>query len=330
MTPLLLEIFHETHFHYSGPVRESVMEVWMQPRSTQTQRLVGYELETTPRAKFFVYADWLGNSVYHFDVPGSHTDLTVRATSTVETRPPEALPASLSHEEWDRLHGSWVTDKYWDFLRPSRFVEDSSHLEKFLEERAIERAFDPLTALRALNTAIYGAFEYTPGFTAADSPIDAALAHRRGVCQDFAHIMLAVCRHWGIPARYVSGYLFHGINDKERSTPDATHAWVECFLPSLGWIGFDPTNDVIAAERHVSVAVGRDYADCPPTRGVYKGDVSAALDVAVLVRPARHAAANPDFMRLVRPPRSPTALFTKKPATTAASVAAQQQQQQQQ
>jgi len=327
---MMLEIFHETRFIYSDPVRESVMELWMQPRSTQTQRLVGFEMECQPRAKFFMYSDWLSNSVYHYDVPASHKELVIRAISTIETKPTEIWPTALGHEEWDRLRSDWLTEKYWDFLRPSRFVEDDSLLQRFIQERSIESAFDPLTAVRALNTAIYGAFDYTPGFTAADSPIDAALANRKGVCQDFAHIMIAVCRHWGIPARYVSGYLYHGDNARERSTPDATHAWVECFLPSLGWIGFDPTNDILANERHISVAVGRDYSDVPPTRGVFKGEAESKLEVAVMVRPARHSVPAPDFMRLASQARGPSPLFVKKEKTNNILLALQQQQQQQQ
>jgi transglutaminase-like putative cysteine protease len=113
--------------------------------------------------------------------------------------------------------------------------------------------------------------------------------------------MLAVCRSWGLPARYVSGYLFTDRAGGDRSDPDATHAWVEVFLPSLRWVGFDPTNNMQAGERHVSVAIGRDYSDVPPSRGVYKGDEDSQLVVGVNVRRARAAAAEPEFMRLEKP-----------------------------
>ena len=131
-------------------------------------------------------------------------------------------------------------------------------------------------------------FEYKPRSTRVDSPIDEALEARRGVCQDFAHIFIALARPLGIPTRYVSGYLYRDAASHDRSTDGATHAWVEAFLPEIGWIGFDPTNNLIAQDRHIRVAVGRDYADVPPTRGVYKGvtAVRSELGVAVQVGPA--------------------------------------------
>jgi transglutaminase-like putative cysteine protease len=139
---------------------------------------------------------------------------------------------------------------------------------------------------------IYARFEYSPKSTRVDSPIDDALESRRGVCQDFAHIFIAVARRLGVPTRYVSGYLFHDPTRVDRSTDGASHAWAECLLPDAGWVGFDPTNDAIADQRHIRVAVGRDYADVPPTRGVYKGAsaVRSELSVAVRVGPARISA----------------------------------------
>jgi transglutaminase-like putative cysteine protease len=119
-----------------------------------------------------------------------------------------------------------------------------------------------------------------------DSPIDDALESRQGVCQDFAHIMIGLARRIGIPCRYVSGYLFHKAGDKTRSAEGATHAWVEALLPGLGWVGLDPTNNVIASDRHVRTAVGRDYADVPPTRGTFKGSADSQLLVAVRVAPS--------------------------------------------
>jgi transglutaminase-like putative cysteine protease len=180
---------------------------------------------------------------------------------------------------------------------------ETEALHAFIEARTLNdlRRHDPLTALRRLNEALYEAFDYAPGVTEADSPIDHALETHEGVCQDFSHIMLAICRNWGIPARYVSGYLFTDRSEGDRSDPDATHAWIEAFLPSLRWVGFDPTNNMLAGERHVAVAVGRDYGDVPPSRGVYKGEEDSQLVVGVSVRRARTAAADAEFMRLDKP-----------------------------
>src|SRR5262249_19547158 len=129
-------------------------------------------------------------------------------------------------------------------------------------------------------------FAYVPNATRADSPIDEVIATRQGVCQDFAHVMIALVRNLGIPCRYVSGYLFHNLADPDRSAEGASHAWVEAHLPGLGWVGCDPTNAMLAGERHVRTAIGRDYADVPPTRGVFKGKAQSVMTVGVQVATA--------------------------------------------
>jgi hypothetical protein len=158
-------------------------------------------------------------------------------------------------------------------------------LEAFASEIGLVRAGEPLATLTALNSQIYERFEYSPQSTCVDSPIDDALGSRRGVCQDFSHIMLALARQIGVPCRYVSGYLFQADSGQAmRSTDGATHAWVEAWLPARGWVGFDPTNNVLAGDRHIKVAIGRDYADVPPTRGVFKGTSAVRSELAVAVR----------------------------------------------
>lgn len=300
---MLLEVRHVTQYHYDHPVRESVMDVWMQPLKRPRQRLVRFELDVEPGAQLFSFADTFGNAVYCFDVPQPHDDLTIVATSAVETDMPEALPEALDMGEWDRLRGDFVQGDCFDFLQPHGFARETEALRKFVAKHKLDdlKRHDPLTALRKLNDALFNAFEYQPGFTETDSPIDLALSEGRGVCQDFAHIMLAICRSWGVPARYVSGYMFNDREHGDRSSPDATHAWIEVFLPSLRWVGFDPTNNTLTEDRHVAVAVGRDYRDVPPTRGVYKGGGESHLNVAVTVRQIRAAQAEPQFQRPQRP-----------------------------
>lgn len=300
---MLLEIRHVTQYHYERSVRESLMELWMQPQKGARQRLVSFELDVEPAAQLFSYADSFGNAVYHFDVPQPHDALTIIARSAVETEAAKELPERLDLGEWDRLRSEFVRGESFDFLRPHGFAQPTPALLDFIERHDLEalRRHDPLTALRRLNETLYQSFGYQPGVTDADSPIDLALEAGSGVCQDFAHIMLAICRGWNLPARYVSGYLFTDRDAGDRSDPDATHAWIEVFLPSLRWVGFDPTNNCLAGERHVAVAVGRDYADVTPSRGVYKGDAESQLAVGVTVRRARAALAEPEFLRLARP-----------------------------
>jgi transglutaminase-like putative cysteine protease len=297
---VLLEIRHVTQYRYAFPVRESVMEVWMQPQKSTRQRLVSFELDLDPPAQVFSYADSFGNAVYHFDVPQPHDNLTITARSAVETQPPPPLPDKLDLGEWDRLRSEFLRGENFDFLHPHGFARESEALHHYMDEHDVGSLGnrDPLSAVRTLNETIYASFGYEAGVTRADSPIDDVLKARKGVCQDFAHVMIAICRSWGIPARYVSGYLFTDRKHGDRSDPDATHAWVEVFLPSVRWIGFDPTNNTPATERHVACAMGRDYSDVPPSRGVYKGEAESQLAVGVSVRKARAAISEPEYLRV--------------------------------
>ncbi|HEY5072141.1 MAG TPA: transglutaminase family protein [Caulobacteraceae bacterium] len=323
---MLFDIRHRTGYKYEAPVRESVMEVWVQPRRSLSQRLTRFALELDPAAQLFSYADFFGNAVYHFDVPQPHTSLTIQSVASVETDPAAPVPEALAADEWDRLDAARIEGRYFDFLRPHGFAVPTRLLEKFMarHELAAPRNVDPLTALRTLSSRLYGAFEYEQGVTRADSPIDDVLSAGRGVCQDFAHVMIAICRAWGVPARYVSGYLFTDDSAGDRSDPDATHAWVDVLLPSLGWVGLDPTNDTVAGERHIVVASGRDYGDVPPTRGVYKGKVESELNVTVSVRKASAAAVEPEFMRSARAVISSTG--RRLPSAAALDQQFQQQQ----
>jgi transglutaminase-like putative cysteine protease len=277
-------IRHVTRYTYDAPISESVMEVRMQPRSELCQRCLRFELVTLPRTGVQAYVDPAGNIVHHFDIPGRHSQLTLTAEAIIEFVgcPDETI--ELSMDDWARIDAAAATAEEWDYLHDSAFARSTPLLVAFEASLGIGRAQDPMTTLRALTRAIHDALEYRPKTTRVDSPIDEALESRAGVCQDFSHIMIALLRRLGVPARYVSGYLFH--EHEDRSATGATHAWVEALLPGVGWTGFDPTNDVLAGKRHIRVAVGRDYADVPPTRGVYKGNARDELSVSVDVSQA--------------------------------------------
>ena len=322
---MLFEVRHVTEYSYDAPVRESVMELWMQPRATDRQRLLSFEIDVDPQAQVFSYADCWGNTVHHFDVPHPHERLTTTLRSMVETDAPPMLPIALDMAAWQLLRGESVRGECWDFLHPHGFAIQTDALRAFCEANRVDdlTALDPLTAVLELSGLLYRNFDYEAGVTGADSPIDHALLGARGVCQDFAHIMIAICRNWNIPARYVSGYLHTNQDAGDRSDPDATHAWVEVFLPSLRWVGFDPTNNVTAAERHIAVAVGRDYADVPPSQGVFKGEAESQLLVGVSVRRARTALAEPEFMRM----STPTFQGGRRRSSSAALIDQQHQQQ---
>jgi transglutaminase-like putative cysteine protease len=311
---------HITNFRYKPAVRESVMEVRMQPRSEGRQRCLTFSLDVTPRANIMLYRDFLGNTVHHFDIPGHQEQIQVAAHALVEVSPaPELRPAASGH--WDHLDAKVVEGDFWETLLPSQFARPTEKLQELARELNLQRRGSPLEMLLELNEALYQAIDYVPNSTKVDSPIDDALQTRKGVCQDFAHIMIALVRKLQIPCRYVSGYLFHGEQSHDRSPAGATHAWVEAFMPELGWIGLDPTNNLVGGERHIRVAVGRDYADVPPTRGVHKGEAESELSVLVTVF-------NVDSPEPEELP--PATVIRSRPLSRASSEYAFQEQQQQQ
>ena len=281
-------IRHLTRFRYSDPISESIMETRMHPRSDSHQHCLTFSLSVSPRCRVFSYRDHLGNNVQHFDIPGDHTQLVIIAESVVEQQPLPDVPAFLATDAWAELDELIDSGDYWEMLLPSTFAVDSPALIDLAAKLEASRRDDPLMLVHELNQRLFDYFEYVPRHTRVDSPIDDAILSGKGVCQDFAHTMIALLRHVRVPARYVSGYLYRGREDHDRSTPDATHAWVDVLLPHLGWVGFDPTNNLVAHHRHIRTAIGRDYADVPPTNGVFRGKTDSELYVAVHVEASDH------------------------------------------
>src|SRR5688572_13110425 len=241
-------IRHTSRFAYSAPISESMMEVRMQPRGDERQRCLRFELTTQPRARVFAYQDSLGNVVHHFDIPSRHSRLWITADAIVDMSPMPFIPDSLPDATWDTLDALAASGEHWYSLQPSHFAHETPLLVELADELKWRRDADPLTLMRRLTSALFHTFTYAQTETRVDSPIDDALKARGGVCQDLAHIMIALARRIGIPCRYVSGYLSTSSECHDRSTEGATHAWAEAFLPELGWVGFDPTNNLLAFE----------------------------------------------------------------------------------
>ncbi|MEI9929542.1 MAG: transglutaminase family protein [Rhizomicrobium sp.] len=201
-------IRHITRFRYSTPVRESVMELRMQPRSEGVQALRSFQIVTNPRAQLYAYTDYLGNAVYHFNVLREHSELRIETQSLIEmtgwARPP-APPI-----DWTQYDPANLSAEHFDFLEDSKFAKMTPALAAFMAARNLKAPLDnPASALERLSSSIYDAFDYKTGVTEVHSPIDDALKAKSGVCQDFAHLMIAIARKWGVPTRYVSGYLYH-------------------------------------------------------------------------------------------------------------------------
>ena len=316
---MIYSVRHVTKFRYKPVVRESVMEVRMQPRSDDGQRCLSFSLDVRPAAAIMQYRDFLGNIVHHFDIAGSHSELTVKAQALVDVLP-QPEPMIEASRTWAELDQMVAGGDYWEMMLPSTFARPTPLLEDLAREMELKRQGTPLSLLLEITQAIHEKFAYVPNSTMVDSPIDDALADRRGVCQDFAHIMIALVRKLRVPCRYVSGYLFHSEGSKTVTAEGASHAWVEALLPGLGWTEFDPTNNMLSGDRHIRVAVGRDYAEVPPTRGVFKGGAESELSVSVTV--ALSDAPAPEDM-------APAMIVRRAPPPTTESFRAQQEQQQQ-
>ncbi|GAB4517421.1 MAG: transglutaminase family protein [Anaerolineae bacterium] len=276
-------VTHLTVYKYSDHVSDSVMQVRLQPRSDQSQRQVRFDLQISPAVKVQSHRDYLGNAIHTFDVPAPHRRLAIKSDAVVEVRECPEVPQSLPVSTWELLDRDNYDRDCYDMLMTGHYTEPTSLLMQFAHEIDWRRRDDPLSLLRELNAVIYNSFDYQQHVTKVDSPIDIALENRLGVCQDFAHIMIALTRQIGIPCRYVSGYLFHREDQLDRSDVDASHAWVEAWLPQLGWIGFDPTNNLMVGDRHIRVSIGSDYTEAAPTRGVFKGTAETKLEVRVQV-----------------------------------------------
>ena len=276
------EIQHVSRYVYAVTVRHCVMSLCLKPRVGYGQRLLRFEIETTPTASLNEEIDSFGNTKHVMSIHQEHGALEIAARSTVETASPAPLPDSLGAGAWEEMRSWKAAFAEWDFTHASAFARPSPALAAFVDRLGIGPSGDPLDSLLRLSDTLHRSFDYVPGSTSAVSPIEHILESGRGVCQDYAHVMIAIARSWGVPARYVSGYLQS--DGEQVGAEPASHAWVECKLPGIGWTGFDPTNRDLSGEQHIRIAAGRDYQDVAPTRGVIVGGGESSLDVEVRMR----------------------------------------------
>jgi transglutaminase-like putative cysteine protease len=278
---MLLHVLHRTTFVYSGPVRDSFNEVRLQPVTDRGQRCQSFALRLTPSVDIRDYEDLYGNTVHFFDVPAYHTQLVIEAESVVETSPDDAV-GSMPAVPTDGQNASSEREMMAEFFSASELVPLDACLLDEARQALEGRLTDVWSDVRRLGQHIYRTFAYRPNTTGVNTTATAALAQRSGVCQDFAHVHLGLCRSLGIPARYVSGYFF---NDARRPLErEASHAWIEAFIPGHGWSAYDPTHDRLADQRYIKVATGRDYADIRPVSGTYRGPPAQSLAVDVSVQ----------------------------------------------
>ena len=274
-------IEHVSRYLYSGTVARSAMWLCLEPRSDFGQNIRSFVAKTEPMALLSPEIDAFGNNKHVVTVNFEHDALEITACSVVDNGTAVRRSTALGSGAWEEIASWSSTFEHWDFTHESAFTRNSSALENFVDEYRIGPGSDPLESLLELSDSLHRNFHYCPGATSAESTIEDILETKRGVCQDYAHVMIAIARSWGIPTRYVSGYVHITGQYGEIVPESATHAWVECLLPDLGWFGFDPTNATIADERHVRIAVGRDYLDVSPTRGILISGEPLTLEASV-------------------------------------------------
>ncbi|MCY3733553.1 MAG: transglutaminase family protein [Chloroflexi bacterium] len=300
------QVEHFSDFRYGEPAHGSLMLLRLHPRDDSGQRVLAFSLHIDPLAAPTAFEDSFGNTCQLFNIHRQHRQTTVLSRAQVETAEAPA-ETQLRSDAWNALPEIADPVDFWEFLHPSRFARPSAALDAFIAANDIRRGADPLSSLREMAYTLHRAFTYDPGSTAVDSPIERVLETGRGVCQDYTHVMIAIARSWGVPSRYVSGYLHFEGASGEQSMVGASHSWAEFLLPDLGWLGIDPTNDTLADHRHVRVAVGRDYADAAPTRGAVFGGGDSTLEIRVTVvrgdepRPQGEARAEQPNLRNLAP-----------------------------
>jgi transglutaminase-like putative cysteine protease len=271
-----VRLVHVTRFDYSADVVEGVMEVRLGPFSDSTQRWDRFHLGVTPSGSVRQFVDGFGNRTHLVTVGKPHRTLEVVTRSELSTTlenpiaPPPKPPRPL------------LPSDEIDFLSPSPLVPTLPDFGELLAEGGLARDPTSFEGVRALSRLVHDRFTYERNVTTVGTTVGEVMRLRTGVCQDFAHVLIGLCRAAGVPARYVSGYtVSEPTSGDEPRREQASHAWVEAYTPTHGWRGFDATNDVVVGDAHVKVAVGRDYADVSPTRGSFRGHAEQQLGVRV-------------------------------------------------
>ncbi len=299
-----LQVEHETRYAYTAPVSQSWQLARLTPRTLPWQTLLSHALHIDPPPDERHDARYsFGNSVTHFGLHGAHRVLRVRMQCTVEVGERTSFDGAEAGNvesggsggndvSWQAVRDGMRTLRHTDGLAAARMCEPTplvplSEAARLYAAASLCPGRDWLQATLDLMHRIHRDFEFEPGTTTVSTSVDEVLVQRRGVCQDFAHLMLACLRSHGLPARYVSGYL---LTEPPPGQPrlmgvDASHAWVAAFSPALGWVEFDPTNDQLADTRYVTLAWGADFADVVPLRGVILGGGTQDMQVAVSVLP---------------------------------------------
>ncbi len=296
----MFEVNHQTTYHYDAPVAQSHHLLHLTPRQLQHQQTIDHAVTFDPKpATRRDFLDYFGNWATYISMEKYHSELLIHARAVVELTPPNSVNIRASQAWESTAENLQRTSQQLDlevvqYLAPSRYTNVSAALMEFAKP-----SFTPgrpvLECAHDVMTRIFHEFQYDPAATDVATTIDEVLQIKRGVCQDFAHLFVTAMRAFNIPARYVSGYLLTlPPQDGEKLVgTDASHAWGSVWAPSIGWVDFDPTNNMIPKGEHITIAYGRDFQDVSPAMGVLLGGGSHHVEVAVDVVPVVAAETSP-------------------------------------
>ncbi|MBS1596839.1 MAG: transglutaminase family protein [Bacteroidetes bacterium] len=274
------KIHHITKYTYEAPVRDSANQIILFPIRDEYQDVVKQEIHISNEPEIETYKDYYGNEIGSFMYAEPHTEMLIDSKVEVITRvrpsPKDSMPAD---EQWKQMKALRFQVPFIDFLNQEQF-SSLQDVVRVLEEQQCKNC-TPLEATKKMAAFVFSNFKYIKGITDVETTLDEVWKLKAGVCQDFAHMLLVMLRITNIPARYVSGYVCPNKNDMRGE--GATHAWVEAYIPFYGWLGIDPTNNCLANDLHVRLAVGRNFSDCSPVKGTFKGISGQQLEVGVSV-----------------------------------------------
>lgn len=275
-----LAVLHRTTFHYGALVRDSVNTLRLEPRTFPYQKTLSSLIRVLPATRLRRFTDLFQNINHHFELPHPHKRLEIESRIRIHNLP-LAIPQSSLDCDASGFSSPEVRERIWPYLHESPRISWSPEIWRMALDLTQSHSSIHHKA-HAIMEWIHSEFQYLPGATHVKAHLIESFSLRKGVCQDYTHVMLGMCRAIGIPARYASGYLYNGPRDSLVGA-QASHAWCEVYLPGAGWIGYDPTNRTLADHRYVKIAVGRDYHDVAPVEGTYHGTGHCRLEIHVEV-----------------------------------------------
>ena len=285
------KIRHITKYTYEEAVRDSANQIMLYPIQDEYQEVLQHTFQISGNPQVNIHEDYFGNKVGTFTHAHPHDQLSIDSGLVVVTKSrPMPEDSEIAEKQWMVLRPLTHQLGFIDYLIQERFGAHTE-LEKIIEEERC-RDCSPLTSARHFCKYVFDMFTYRKGITTVETTVDEIWKIKSGVCQDFAHILLVMLRMLGIRSRYVSGYICP--NKSGMRGEGATHAWVEAYIPFYGWVGLDPTNNCIVNETHVRLAVGKNFSDCSPVKGTYRGTSNHTMEVAVSVSYEDGQVSSPD------------------------------------